>query len=31
VRRPTNLPSGAELAKIRDAVKNAGMLVREAA
>ena len=31
VRRPTNLPSGPELAKIRDAVKNAGMLVREAA
>lgn len=31
VRRPTNLPTGADLAKIRDAVRNAGLLVPEAA
>jgi 4-hydroxy-tetrahydrodipicolinate synthase len=31
VRRPTNLPAGAELAKIRDAVKNAGLLAAQAA
>ena len=28
---PTNLPTGADLAKIRDAVRNAGLLVPEAA
>jgi len=31
VRRPTNLPTGTDLAKIRDAVRNAGLLVPEAA
>jgi 4-hydroxy-tetrahydrodipicolinate synthase len=31
VRRPTSLPTGTDLAKIRDAVRNAGLLVPEAA